>query len=105
MSAFAITRDQSNVIMLDVSLVLSLQSYMLNHPLYSSSTSESVCLQKRVRRNLRGFFTKGSDLLLAVARPLQAYFIINYRIYQSPDMYTVLSNRLARYPSHNTVFP
>ncbi|KAI0304750.1 MED6 mediator sub complex component-domain-containing protein [Russula brevipes] len=27
-------------------------------------------------------------------RPLQAYFIINNRIYQSPDMYTVLSNRL-----------
>jgi len=31
-------------------------------------------------------------------RPLQAYFIINNRIYQSPDMYTVLSNRLARIP-------
>ncbi|KAH9004307.1 MED6-domain-containing protein [Lactarius hatsudake] len=29
-------------------------------------------------------------------RPLQAYFIVNNRIYQSPDMYTVLSNRLAR---------
>ncbi|KAH9175498.1 MED6-domain-containing protein [Lactarius sanguifluus] len=27
-------------------------------------------------------------------RPLQAYFIVNNRIYQSPDMYTVLSNRL-----------
>lgn len=27
-------------------------------------------------------------------RTLQAYFIINNRIYQSPDMYTVLSNRL-----------
>jgi len=27
-------------------------------------------------------------------RPLQAYFIINNRIYQSPDMYAVLSNRL-----------
>ncbi|KAI0274782.1 MED6 mediator sub complex component-domain-containing protein [Gloeopeniophorella convolvens] len=27
-------------------------------------------------------------------RPLQAYFILNNRIYQSPDMYTVLSNRL-----------
>jgi mediator of RNA polymerase II transcription subunit 6 len=27
-------------------------------------------------------------------RPLHAYFIINNRIYQSPDMYTVLSNRL-----------
>ncbi|KAI9445063.1 MED6 mediator sub complex component-domain-containing protein [Lactarius indigo] len=27
-------------------------------------------------------------------RPLQAYFIVNDRIYQSPDMYTVLSNRL-----------
>jgi len=27
-------------------------------------------------------------------RPMQAFFIINNRIYQSPDMYTVLSNRL-----------
>ncbi|KAL5534600.1 hypothetical protein ACEPAG_1063 [Sanghuangporus baumii] len=27
-------------------------------------------------------------------RPLAAYFIINNRIYQSPDLYTVLSNRL-----------
>ncbi|KAH9968830.1 MED6 mediator sub complex component-domain-containing protein [Russula dissimulans] len=27
-------------------------------------------------------------------RPLQAYFIVNNRIYQSPDMYAVLSNRL-----------
>ena len=34
----------------------------------------------------------------SLARPLQAYFIINNRIYQSPDMYTVLSNRLARIP-------
>ncbi|KAJ7596673.1 MED6-domain-containing protein [Mycena floridula] len=28
------------------------------------------------------------------ARPLAAYFIMNNRIYQSPDVYTVLSNRL-----------
>lgn len=27
-------------------------------------------------------------------RPLAAYFIMNHRIYQSPDVYTVLSNRL-----------
>lgn len=27
-------------------------------------------------------------------RPLAAYFIMNNRIYQSPDLYTVLSNRL-----------
>lgn len=29
-------------------------------------------------------------------RPLAAYFIINNRIYQSPDLYTLLSNRLVR---------
>ncbi|KAA1468523.1 MED6-domain-containing protein [Dentipellis sp. KUC8613] len=28
------------------------------------------------------------------ARPMAAYFIMNNRIYQSPDVYTVLSNRL-----------
>jgi MED6 mediator sub complex component len=27
-------------------------------------------------------------------RPLAAYFIVNNRIYQSPDLYTVVSNRL-----------
>ncbi|KAG6896282.1 hypothetical protein C0992_009332 [Termitomyces sp. T32_za158] len=29
-------------------------------------------------------------------KPMAAYFIINNRIYQSPDVYTVLSNRLVR---------
>lgn len=27
-------------------------------------------------------------------RPLVAYFIMNNRIYQSPDVYTLVSNRL-----------
>ena len=31
---------------------------------------------------------------ILTVRPLAAYFIINNRIYQSPDLYTVLSNRL-----------
>ena len=30
------------------------------------------------------------------ARPLAVYFIMNSRIYQSPDLYTVVSNRLVR---------
>ena len=36
---------------------------------------------------------RGSDLYLSV-RPLAAYFIMGGRIYQSPDVYTLLSNRL-----------
>ena len=38
---------------------------------------------------------RGSDLYLSV-RPLAAYFIMGGRIYQSPDVYTLLSNRLVR---------
>ena len=49
---------------------------------------------------LKVFHPQGFHVLFfPIARPLQAYFIINNRIYQSPDMYTVLSNRLARRPS------
>lgn len=33
------------------------------------------------------------DSMLQV-RPLEAYFIMNTRIYQSPDIYTLVSNRL-----------
>lgn len=32
-------------------------------------------------------------------RPLAAYFIMNNRIYQSPDLYSILSNRLVRAPT------
>ena len=35
--------------------------------------------------------------LILVVRPLSVYFIANNRIYQAPDIYTVLSNRLVRY--------
>jgi len=82
----------------DVSLAWSLQLCMLNRRLYSSFTSENVCLPRKASRtNYSDPLPKKPDvLLLSVARPLQAYFIINNRIYQSPDMYTVLSNRLAR---------
>jgi mediator of RNA polymerase II transcription subunit 6 len=34
------------------------------------------------------------NLILKSVRPLAAYFIMKNRIYQSPDLYTVLSNRL-----------
>lgn len=37
-----------------------------------------------------------SCLMSLTVRPLAAYFIMNNRIYQSPDLYTVLSNRLVR---------
>lgn len=32
--------------------------------------------------------------MVLVVRPLAAYFVMNNRIYQSPDVYTLLSNRL-----------
>lgn len=32
--------------------------------------------------------------VLPIVRPLAAYFIMNSRIYQSPDLYSILSNRL-----------
>jgi hypothetical protein len=49
--------NQSNTTMPDASLVLNLQLYMLNHHLYSSFTSESVSLPRRVSRDstLKGF--------------------------------------------------
>ncbi|KAI6031979.1 MED6-domain-containing protein [Pisolithus microcarpus] len=37
---------------------------------------------------------KRERLSLQEVRPLAAYFVINNRIYQSPDVYTLLSNRL-----------
>uniref|UniRef100_A0A8H7Y6E0 Mediator of RNA polymerase II transcription subunit 6 n=1 Tax=Psilocybe cubensis TaxID=181762 RepID=A0A8H7Y6E0_PSICU len=40
---------------------------------------------------LQGF---GDLMGTSTVRPLAAYFIMNNRIYQSPDIYTVLSNRL-----------
>ena len=89
------------MIILDVSLASSLQSCMLNRRPSSSFTSESVCPPRKVRRNYRICFPSKLKFLRFfpfLARPLQAYFIINNRIYQSPDMYTVLSNRLARTP-------
>jgi hypothetical protein len=39
-------------------------------------------------------FSMFSLLFELVARPLAVYFIMNSRIYQSPDLYTVVSNRL-----------
>ena len=39
-------------------------------------------------------FSMFSSLFELVARPLAVYFIMNSRIYQSPDLYTVVSNRL-----------
>jgi len=39
-------------------------------------------------------FSMFSFLFELVARPLAVYFIMNSRIYQSPDLYTVVSNRL-----------
>jgi len=35
-----------------------------------------------------------------VVRPLAAYFIVHNRIYQSPDIYSILSNRLVTHLSH-----
>ena len=38
-----------------------------------------------------------TQLLGLAVRPLAVYFIMHNRIYQSPDLYTVLSNRLVSY--------
>ena len=89
------------MIISDVSLASSLQSCMLNRRPSSSFTSESVCPPRKVSQNYRDLHSQQAEILTffpSLARPLQAYFIINNRIYQSPDMYTVLSNRLARIP-------
>lgn len=39
-----------------------------------------------------------APLFLGAVRPLTAYFILNNRIYQSPDLYGVISNRLVCLP-------
>ena len=94
--------------LLDVSLGLSSPLYMLkqlSHTLYLSFTNESVSLPRRVSRNSQEPLPpQESHAIPSTARPLQAYFIVNNRIYQSPDMYTVLSNRLARTTVSNPVF-
>jgi MED6 mediator sub complex component len=94
--------------LLDVSLGLNSPLYMLkqlSHTLYSSFTNESVSLPRKVSRNSQAPLPpQESHVILSTARPLQAYFIINNRIYQSPDMYTVLSNRLARTTVPNPMF-
>ena len=40
----------------------------------------------------------------SIVRPMAAYFIMNNRIYQSPDLYTVLSNRLVSYSVYHLAF-
>jgi len=74
----------------DGSPASSLPSPTRRPPPSSSSTSASVSPQIKVRPIP---FPLPCPNLLPV-RPLAAYFIINDRIYQSPDVYTLLSNRL-----------
>ena len=40
------------------------------------------------------------NLSMELVRPLEAYFIMNNRIYRSPDVYDVLSNRLVHPHTH-----
>jgi mediator of RNA polymerase II transcription subunit 6 len=74
----------------DASPASSLPSRTRRRPPSSSSTSASVSPQTKVR----AFPSPRPCPHLPPVRPLAAYFIINTRIYQSPDVYTLLSNRL-----------
>lgn len=62
-------------------------------------------IQKRERVSPDEGGSEGSDRpstflnftsIFRQVKPLASYFIMNNRIYQSPDVYTVLSNRLVR---------
>jgi hypothetical protein len=66
---------------------------MRNHLLCSLFTNESEFLQMKVPGALENVKFSLTSLPISV-RPLAAYFIVNNRIYQSPDLYTVVSNRL-----------
>jgi len=63
------------------------------HLHYLSYISERDSLQRKVSFG-RLLFDPVLTCFLLPVRPLAAYFIMNGRIYQSPDLYTVLSNRL-----------
>jgi len=57
-----------------------------------SYKSVNACLQMKVRP--RAGHRSSHAHTTCLVRPLAAYFIMNNRIYQAPDVYTVLSNRL-----------
>ena len=60
-----------------------------------SYKSVNACLQMKVRA-VPGHCPSHAHTTRPV-RPLAAYFIMNNRIYQAPDVYTVLSNRLVSF--------
>jgi hypothetical protein len=61
-------------------------------PLFFSFRSVSASRQMRVCLPI--YLFRRIPIIWLQVRPLAAYFIMNNRIYQSPDVYTVLSNRL-----------
>lgn len=78
------------------SLVLNLRLSMPN--LWSPSLSYksvNACLQMKVRAGAGHCPSHAHTTHLV--RPLAAYFIMHNRIYQAPDVYTVLSNRLVNF--------
>jgi len=79
-----------------VSLVLSSPSYTLNPLPFSSFKSEKGYRPMKVRRVCCILVVVVCWNPLFSVRPLAAYFIMNNRIYQSPDLYTIISNRLVR---------
>lgn len=64
---------------------------MLNH-LCLSFINDTVSQEMRVYLIVKSLVKSVDESSLV--RPLTAYFIIHNRIYQSPDVYSVLSNRL-----------
>lgn len=78
------------------SLVLNLRLSMPNLRSPSLSyKSVNACLQMKVRAGTGHCPSHAHTTHLV--RPLAAYFIMHNRIYQAPDVYTVLSNRLVNF--------
>jgi len=79
------------------SLALNLRLSMPNLNLRPSLSYKSVnaCLQMKVRAEAGHCPSHAHTTHLV--RPLAAYFIMHNRIYQAPDVYTVLSNRLVNF--------
>ena len=81
-----------------VSRVSSSHSYIHNPRHSSSFIKGSAFPPKKVLFLATARGTRRGDNVNrnVPVRPLAAYFIIHNKIYQSPDVYTVLSNRLVR---------
>jgi mediator of RNA polymerase II transcription subunit 6 len=85
------------------SLVLNLRLSMPNLRPSLSYKSVNACPQMKVRAGAGHCPSHAHSTHLV--RPLAAYFIMNNRIYQAPDVYSVLSNRLVCFFLALSLFP